>query len=189
MPDNASASCHHPVVRRRLCWLAAAALPALGGAALAWWRSSGAPALAGGVPQVLWQHRLITPAGVPLALAQWRGQPLLVNFWATWCPPCVRELPLLDAFAARQAGHGIQVVALALDKGEAVQRFLARQPLRFPVALVPEGGMALIRALGNEQGGLPFSLLLARDGRIRKHHLGELDSADLAAWSRAVSRG
>jgi len=134
--------------------------------------------------QQLWQHDLVTPEGQAQQLRQWRGKPLLVNFWATWCPPCVRELPLLNDFSAQKDAHGIQVVGLALDKPEPVQRFLARQPLRFPIVLAPSGGIALTRALGNQRGALPFSLLLAGNGRLQQRKIGELTSADLAAWSR-----
>mgnify|MGYP006148891257 CR=1 FL=1 len=130
-----------------------------------------------------WEVSFEGPNGEAVRVADHRGQPLLVNFWATWCPPCVRELPMLDAFSARQNQHGIQVIGLAVDKPEAVQRFLGRTPLRFPVALAVEGGLGLTRSLGNLQGGLPFTVLLGEDGMVQQRKIGELTTEDLASWS------
>ncbi len=117
-------------------------------------------------------------------MASLRGKALLVNFWATWCPPCVRELPMLDEFAASQGDGGIQVLGLAVDKAEAVSRFLTRTPLRFPIALAQDGGLALTRALGNLQGGLPFTLLLDSGGNVQQRKIGELSAKDLELWSQ-----
>lgn len=174
---------HNTSSRRRWLMAGVAGAAALGGAGLAWWRLQPHGMAASAEQQLLQQH-FVAPDGSPLTLERWRGTPLLVNFWATWCPPCVRELPMLDAFAARQDQHGIQVIGLAVDKPEAVQRFLGRQPLRFPVALAVEGGLGLTRSLGNLQGGLPFTVLLGEDGRVRQRKIGELTSDDLASWSQ-----
>lgn len=169
--------------RRRWLTVGVAAGAALGGAGLAWWRLQPHDVQASAEQQLL-QQPFVSPDGAPLTLERWRGKPLLVNFWATWCPPCVRELPMLNAFADQQDQHGIQVIGLAVDKPEAVQRFLGRLPLRFPVALAVEGGLGLTRSLGNLQGGLPFTVLLGEDGRVRQRKIGELATEDLAAWSR-----
>ena len=91
---------------------------------------------------------------------------------------------MLSEFAARQGAQGIQVVGLAVDKAEAVQRFLQRQPVQFPVALVNQGGLALSRTLGNLQGGLPFTVLFDAKGQVRQRKIGELSSEDLASWSK-----
>ena len=144
---------------RRQFLVGAGGLAAAAGAGVAWWRyqphqpQDGAMAL-------LWQQKFANLQGETQGLSQWRGKRLLINFWATWCPPCVRELPLLSEFSTRFSEHGVQVLGLAIDKNEAVQKFLARQPLHFPVLLAMEGGLGLTRALGNTQGGLPFSILL-----------------------------
>ncbi len=173
---------HSP--RRRL-WLGAgvAAVAAVAGAGVAWWRLAPGAAQPG-VEEALWQRSFSTPDGAPLAFAQWRGQPLIVNFWATWCPPCVRELPLLSEFAGRKAAHGIQVVGLAVDKEPAVQKFLQRQPLAFPVGMAADGSQ-LTRELGNINGGLPFTVFLGSDGKLRQRKIGELSAQDLADWARS----
>jgi len=175
-------STHSP--RRRL-WLGAgvAAAAAVAGAGVAWWRLAPGAALPG-VEEALWQRSFSTPDGAPLAFAEWRGQPLIVNFWATWCPPCVRELPLLSEFAGRKAAHGIQVVGLAVDKEPAVQKFLQRQPLAFPVGMAADGSQ-LTRELGNINGGLPFTVFLGSDGKLRQRKIGELSAQDLADWARS----
>ena len=144
---------------RRL-WLTGgvAVAAAAAGAGMAWWRTQ-PKAMGPEAESQLWSQILETPDSKPFAMADLKGKPLLVNFWATWCPPCVKELPMLSEFAARQGAKGIQVVGLAVDKTEAVQRFLQRQPVQFPVALVNNGGLALSRTLGNLQGGLPFTVL------------------------------
>src|SRR5690606_5723408 len=115
---------------------------------------------------------------------EWRGKPVLVNFWATWCPPCVRELPLLNRFAQAQAREGgVQVVGIAVDQVEPVRKWLARQPLDFPVVLAGAGGVTLTRSLGNSNGGLPFTILFDAEGKVQQRKIGELSEQDLANWS------
>src|SRR4051812_45485031 len=99
--------------RRHLLTAGVAGAPAPAGAGAAWWKfrtTDAAPAAVEG----LWQSSFTTPSGGQLAMASMRGKPLLLNFWATWCPPCVEEMPMLDAFAQQQAGKGWQVVGLAI---------------------------------------------------------------------------
>ena len=167
---------------RRL-WLtgSVAAAAAAAGAGFAWWRSQ-PKAMDSGVEQQFWSQSFETPDGKPVQLSAFKGRPLLVNFWATWCPPCVKELPMLSEFAAKQGSQGIQVIGLAVDKPEAVLRFLQRQPVQFPVAMAMQGGLGLSRALGNLQGGLPFTVLFDDKGQVRQRKIGELSGEDLANW-------
>ena len=111
-----------------------------------------------------------------------RGRPLLINFWATWCPPCVDELPLLDAFYRENESKGWQVVGIAVDKLTPVQSFLGRQPLAFPVVLAGMEGLNLSKNLGNQAGGLPFSVLFGADGSILHRKIGKLSEQDLKLW-------
>lgn len=157
---------------------------AAAGAGVAWWRLQPGTAQ----PQALetfWQRRFEKPEGGELALAAFRGRPLLVNFWATWCPPCVEELPMIDAFWRENAAKGIQVLALAIDQPSAVRRFLQRQPLSVPVGLAGLEGTGLAKALGNVNGGLPFSVFFGADAGIYKKKLGQLTRADLQDWLSA----
>lgn len=167
--------------RRRALYVVAAAVAGLAGAGLAWWRYTPA-AVDEGVTQQIWGLEFDTPAGTRLALQNMRGRPLLINFWATWCPPCVEELPLLDAFYRENESKGWQVVGIAVDKLAPVQSFLARQPLAFPVVLAGMEGLNLSKNLGNQAGGLPFSVLLGTDGTILHRKIGKLSEQDLQLW-------
>ncbi len=122
-------------------------------------------------------------AGQPLALASLRGQPLLLNFWGTWCPPCVREMPELDRFARAHAAKGWRVLGLAVDNPAAVQRFLAATPVSYAIALAGFEGAGLSRELGNSAGGLPFTVVFDRTGRQVQQKAGETTAAELAAWA------
>ena len=169
--------------RRRWLLTGAGGLAAAAGVGLAWWQFSPHD-VQDGADQMLLQQSFTALQGQSQTLAQWRGKPLLINFWATWCPPCVRELPMLSEFSAKSGEHGVQVVGLAIDKIDAVQKFLARQPVLFPVLMASEGGLGLTRALGNSQGGLPFSILVDAGGMVRQRKIGELSASDLALWSQ-----
>lgn len=171
----------------RRAWLmgGVAVAAAAAGAGAAWWRLRPGPA-AGGAAEALWALTLETPTGGELALASLRGGPLLVNFWATWCPPCVEEMPLLDRFFRENSASGWKVVGLAIDQPSAVRQFLARAPVSFPIGMAGLQGTDLGRSLGNQAGGLPFTVLIGRDGVIRERKMGEVKPADLDRWKAAV---
>jgi thiol-disulfide isomerase/thioredoxin len=169
---------------RRHVVLGAGALAAAGGAGFAWWHGrGGGDALASDV----WSLRFDTPAGVPFELGRFRGKPLLLNFWATWCPPCVREMPALDRFHREFSPRGWQVLGLAADKPEPVREFLARTPVGYAIGLAGFGGIELSRQLGNLSGGLPFTVLIDGRGRVAHRHSGETQFEQLAAWAQGIS--
>lgn len=152
---------------------------------MAWWRFSPGSADAQVLEQ-LWTSQFESPDGAAVSLAAFRGRPLLLNFWATWCPPCVQELPRLNAFFDRHKAEGWQVLGLAIDQRASVRGFLQRTPLAFPVALGDAVGMALVRGLGNPGGGLPFSVLLDANGSIAQRKIGELSDTDLEQWRTSI---
>lgn len=139
-------------------------------------------------PANFWNLSFPTPVegAEPLSLAAMRGRPLLVNFWATWCPPCVEELPLLNDFYRQNSANGWQLLALAVDKPDAVRRFLTRTPLDFPVGMAGMEGTDLARSLGNQAGGLPFTVVFDADGRVAQRKIGQVQSADLQAWHQRI---
>jgi peroxiredoxin len=153
------------------------------GAAWAWWRlqphAAEAAHQGGGV---FFDLAFETPAGEVLAAADFRGQPLLLNFWATWCPPCIAELPLLNAFFAEQRARGWQVLGLAVDQTPAVRRFLERSPVDFPIGMAGLKGTDLSRSLGNLAGGLPFTAVFSADGRVVHRKMGQIKPEDLRDW-------
>lgn len=171
-----------PSRQRRWLVVGAGVAAAAAGAGLALWRHQPA---AGGDASALWGLTFDTPAGQQIAIASLRGKPLVVNFWATWCPPCVEELPLLDRFSREHAVKGWQVVGLAIDQPSAVRKFLAATPVSFPIGLAGLEGTELGKSLGNTAGGLPFTVVLAADGTVRERRIGKLSAADLARWASA----
>lgn len=171
--------------RRSTALLAGAgALAALGGVGLAWWKYQPHEVASGvlGDGGTLWAQTFATPGGGELVMQSLRGKPLLVNFWATWCPPCVEELPLLDRFYRENSANGWQVVGLAIDQPSAVRAFLQKLPLSFPVGLAGLGGTELGKALGNLAGGLPFTVVLGSKGSVLQRKIGKVSEADLALW-------
>jgi thiol-disulfide isomerase/thioredoxin len=121
--------------------------------------------------------------GSRLSMAALLGKPLLLNFWATWCPPCVEELPLLSSFHEENAGKGWQVLGLAVDQADPVKRFLAKAPVAFPVALAGVSGIELGKSLGNLSGGLPFTVVFGSDGLVAHRKMGKVAPDDLRAWA------
>ncbi|WP_396437151.1 TlpA family protein disulfide reductase [Limnohabitans sp.] len=134
-----------------------------------------------------WSQQFETPGGEALNMAAFEGKPLLLNFWATWCPPCIEELPLIDAFWRKNTAMGHQVVALAIDQPSAVRKFLSKQPLGFPVGLAGLEGTQLAKSLGNAVGGLPFTVFFKADGSIWRQKMGQLTPDDLTQWRGAVA--
>jgi thiol-disulfide isomerase/thioredoxin len=177
--------------RRRWLLASVGGAAVAAGAGVAWWRGQGeAPAPArplspedAAATGKLWSLNLQTPDGKTLSLASLRGRPLLVNFWATWCAPCVQEMPMIDAFYRQQGGKGLQVVGLAIDQPTSVRNFLQRTPVTFPIGLAGFEGTELTRVMGNTAGGLPFSVAIAADGSIQQRRMGRVSEADLKAWS------
>jgi thiol-disulfide isomerase/thioredoxin len=165
-----------PVTRRIL--LASAGLGAAAlGASFAWRKAH--PPVASALAEAFWARRFPALDGGELAVAPWRGQRLLVNFWATWCPPCVKELPEINQFYNEAKGRGWQVLALAVDQLDPVKGFLQKTPLDFPVALAGPQGLGLVRELGNPAGGLPFSVAFDETGELNWRRLGVTTLADL----------
>ncbi len=174
-----------PPSRRWLLGTAVAASVAVGVGGV-WWQTQGpAPVLGSpdGVPD-FWDKTFATPVeGQSLTLRQFQHQPLLLNFWATWCPPCVAEMPLLNRFYQQQRAKSWQVLGIAIDKPAPVRQFLARQPVDFPIALASIEGSDLARVLGNLGGGLPFSVLLDAQGQVRQRKIGQVTPQLLQSWT------
>ena len=171
--------------RRGLIYAGAGAAAVLAGAGVAAWRLRLGPADDPAVA-AFWASTLDAPDGQAVPLAGFRGKPLLVNFWATWCPPCVQELPLLDSFHQQQKAKGWQLLGVAVDQPSSVRQWLQRSPLSFPVVLAGLQGTEMSKSLGNVAGGLPFSVLFDSQGRMLERKLGQMHAFDLQAWAQRI---
>ncbi len=111
------------------------------------------------------------------------GRPLLVNVWASWCGPCIREMPELDRYAREQGTQGTQVLGLALDERQAVRDFLQRVRVAYPQAIDAPGPADAGVRLGNPKGVLPYSILVSADGRLLKQKIGPFEEGEIDRWA------
>lgn len=112
-------------------------------------------------------------------LSIYKDMPLVVNFWATWCPPCVEEMPDLEELS--QQYPQVRFVGLAIDTQRNVKRFLEKIPVSYDILVPGYSGVKEMRQLGNPKGGLPYTLVIAADGAIAYQLLGRIDKSDLSA--------
>ena len=143
-------------------------------------------------PERLPEFTLNDVWGEAHSISEWSGQPLLINFWATWCAPCRREMPLFQTLHTEQSISGIQVVGIAIDRQPDVQTYIAEAGISYPILSGEVDAMAVSDLFGLDGLGLPFSVLVASDGTILTVHIGEIVRAQLAemvAISKAVEAG
>ncbi len=121
----------------------------------------------GGAAQLetLPDFRLPDLDGQEVASAAWAGKVLVVNYWATWCPPCLQEMPVLSSAQEALGGRGLQVVGIAIDRDSDVKAFLAKRPVSYPILIGNPKAVELARQLGNRSQGLPFTVIFDRQGR------------------------
>ncbi len=112
-------------------------------------------------------------------LSEWTGKLLVVNFWATWCAPCLEEIPLLMAARRSHARLDVEIVGIAVDLVAKVSQFAAKLSIDYPLLLAGPDGLDLIRSLGNQSGGLPFTVFLNRSGTPVQTKLGVLRQPEL----------
>ncbi len=171
--------------RRRLLYAGVATGAALAGAGWAWWRFEphGPAHQAQAGDATFFNQSFETPDGAPLATEAFLGKNLVLNFWATWCPPCIAELPMLNQFFLDHRAHGWQVLGLAVDQPSSVRKFLERSPVDFPIGMAGLGGTELSRSLGNLTGGLPFTVVFGGDGQVLHRKIGQIKPEDLVSWT------
>ena len=127
---------------------------------------------------------LATPNGARVEIPRdWAGKPTLVNLWASWCAPCLKEMPELQAFASEQAANGVQVVGIALDDAASVQAMLQRLAITYPNLIDAPGPADAGVRLGNPAGVLPYSVLVSAEGRVLKMKIGPFENRqDIERW-------
>lgn len=137
----------------------------------------------------LFQATLADLEGRPVALAQWRDRPLIVNFWARWCAPCRKEIPELVRLREEYLGRGLEVLGIALEyQVEPVRDFARAYAMTYPVVLAQEHGHALMRALGNPKMGIPFTVAFDRRGKAVWVQTGLMSRRDLERAAAAALR-
>ena len=128
---------------------------------------------------------IVTLDGRTLSNADIAGRVVVLNFWAPWCPPCVREMPELDRFARSDAGKDVLVIGLAIDEQAAVDKFVAAHPVSFPIAILGYAGLAWAKRLSNDPNvALPFTAVFDRSQRLAQHKFGATNAAELTGWVR-----
>jgi thiol-disulfide isomerase/thioredoxin len=133
-----------------------------------------APTATGSASDLPLEFALPDLEGNSRQLSEWRGQVLLVNFWATWCAPCRREIPLLKSTQAAQAEKRLQVIGIAVDYLEEVTAYAADAAFNYPILIGQQDAIAAAESSGIEFVGMPFTLVVSADGRLIKAHLGEI---------------
>jgi thiol-disulfide isomerase/thioredoxin len=123
----------------------------------------------------------------PVALAQWRGKPLVVNFWARWCGPCRTEIPELIKLRQQYRAKGLEVLGIAIeDKVESVRDFAKAYEMDYPILLAKDKGLPLMQALGNAKMGLPFTVAVDRQGKLVVIKMGGIKGDELVAAAEAA---
>jgi len=163
-------------MRKLLVVIVLAIAAAVGGALTYWYVSE--PRLQG-ASDVAPAISLTTLEGKTVSLQSLRGRWVLVNFWASWCAPCMDEVPHLVAAQSNYGGLGLQIVGPALDEVKAIEPLVRRFGINYPVAADFAGADAAMRAFGNERGALPFTVLIDPDGFIAERVLGGMSKAQL----------
>lgn len=169
--------------RRHVMFAGVATLAAVAGAGVAW-RRFAPQALSVDAMQSLWAAEFESPDGKTLAMSSFQGRPLVINFWATWCPPCVEEMPLIDAFYRENSSKGWQVVGLAIDQPSRVKQFLGQFPVAYSMGLAGLNGSELGKQLGNTTGSLPFTVVFDAKGGLIQQKLGKLSEDEIKNWAR-----
>ena len=114
--------------------------------------------------------------GRPQAIEQWRGKVLVVNYWASWCAPCVEEMPAFSRLQSRYGEHGVQFVGIGIDEVDNMRNFVDQTPVAYPLLV---GGKDAAQTLGLQVKALPYTVVISRDGSFESSRLGRLDEARL----------
>jgi thiol-disulfide isomerase/thioredoxin len=180
--------------KRFLAGTAVALVAGVGGAVASHWllgstltevAQAATPTASNPVDQ-LWSAAVTTPDGKPQSLSMLKGHPIVINFWASWCGPCVEEMPSLSQLHREYAKKGVEFVGLGVDSDKNVKTFLQKVRVDYPVYVIGFGGADLARAFGNTAGALPFTVVIDAKGVVRSTKLGQIQPNELKATLDAL---
>ncbi|MBX9848836.1 MAG: TlpA family protein disulfide reductase [Rhodocyclaceae bacterium] len=122
---------------------------------------------------------IFTAQGQPVSLRQWQGKVLVVNFWATWCPPCREEMPEFSRVHEQLNAKGVQFVGIGIDTPDNIINFEKAHPVSYPLLMGTYETLKLTAELGNTSSALPFTVILDREGKVAHTKMGKLSEAEL----------
>jgi len=120
-----------------------------------------------------------TPDGKSANSENWRQKILIVNFWASWCPPCVEEMPTLDKIAQEYASKNVLIVGIGIDSPSNIREFLEKTPVSYPIVIGGLEGSNLAKQMGNNQGALPYTVIINSKGKAIFTKLGKISEEEL----------
>jgi thiol-disulfide isomerase/thioredoxin len=123
-------------------------------------------------------------AGAPRRVTEWDGKVLIINFWATWCPPCRKEIPMLVGLQEHYGRAGMQLIGVALDEPSSVQAYSKAMGINYPILIGDSG--TIVNSYGNNLGALPYTVIIGRDSKIALVKLGELSREETEKAIRAL---
>jgi thiol-disulfide isomerase/thioredoxin len=169
--------------RQSLIWAIILIAALAAGIGVGVWRLTPDPA-----PRADWFFQLEAPnsAGQSERLTIHRGQLTLVNFWATWCPPCIEEMPELSQFHTDLSPSGVKVIGIAVDSPSSVRAFLAERPVSYPSFTLGASGSELARRLGAPADALPYTVLINEKGDVVRQKMGKITGDELRTWIKEL---
>jgi thiol-disulfide isomerase/thioredoxin len=130
-------------------------------------------------PMPLPDFNLPDVAGNQHNISEWKGKIRVINFWATWCPPCLKEIPEFIAMQEQYAAKGLQFIGIAIDDQESVKEYLATTKINYPILIGEISGIALAHQLGNSVDAVPFTVIVNQQGQIIHQHRGEFSTEQI----------
>ena len=127
-----------------------------------------------------------TPDGKPVNSAEWQGKVLVVNFWASWCPPCVEEMPTLDLLSQEYLRQNVLFVGIGIDSPSNIREFLKSTPVAYPILIGGLEGSNLSKQMGNTQGALPYTVIIDAKGKSTYTKLGKISEDELRKAIKAA---
>ena len=146
-----------------------------------------APATARAIPDTRPEFSLVDSNGVRRSISEWDGRPLLINFWATWCPPCRREIPLLNSLRKEYGPRGFEVIGIAVDFRDDVLAYMKSTPIDYPMLIGEQDGIDVAAAFGVTDIYYPFTVFTDRRGRVVTIKVGELHEREAKSILATVS--